>query len=182
MAWKFLCTTLFMVLWSLILFHQMSFHACSGMSECRSACLLSLASYASFDSSFFSDYLFKLLLIGDSGVGKSCLLLRFAVSSPVLDTSNRVLWHQSEALLLSMSAGRHLHWELHQHHRSGFQDPHHRARREDHQAADCKCACKHSFNQRNCSNWAALPRQCLTFGRDTWSSASNLKFNFKFQI
>uniref|UniRef100_H9GEU3 RAB1B, member RAS onco family n=1 Tax=Anolis carolinensis TaxID=28377 RepID=H9GEU3_ANOCA len=26
---------------------------------------------------FFSDYLFKLLLIGDSGVGKSCLLLRF---------------------------------------------------------------------------------------------------------
>ena len=24
------------------------------------------------------DYLFKLVLIGDSGVGKSCLLLRFA--------------------------------------------------------------------------------------------------------
>lgn len=31
-------------------------------------------------SSFLpSDYLFKLLLIGDSGVGKSCLLLRFSV-------------------------------------------------------------------------------------------------------
>ena len=29
-------------------------------------------------TSYFSDYLFKLLLIGDSGVGKSCLLLRFA--------------------------------------------------------------------------------------------------------
>ena len=28
--------------------------------------------------SHHSDYLFKLLLIGDSGVGKSCLLLRFA--------------------------------------------------------------------------------------------------------
>jgi Ras-related protein Rab-1A len=28
--------------------------------------------------SVYSDYLFKLLLIGDSGVGKSCLLLRFA--------------------------------------------------------------------------------------------------------
>jgi GTPase SAR1 family protein len=27
---------------------------------------------------YHSDYLFKLLLIGDSGVGKSCLLLRFA--------------------------------------------------------------------------------------------------------
>jgi hypothetical protein len=33
-----------------------------------------------FPSSLASDYLFKLLLIGDSGVGKSCLLLRFAVS------------------------------------------------------------------------------------------------------
>jgi hypothetical protein len=36
-----------------------------------------------FIVSFFSavnryDFLFKLLLIGDSGVGKSCLLLRFA--------------------------------------------------------------------------------------------------------
>lgn len=31
-----------------------------------------------FLSIFSSDYLFKLLLIGDSGVGKSCLLLRFA--------------------------------------------------------------------------------------------------------
>lgn len=31
-----------------------------------------------------SDYLFKLLLIGDSGVGKSCLLLRFAVSPLIL--------------------------------------------------------------------------------------------------
>lgn len=30
------------------------------------------------NSFYCSDYLFKLLLIGDSGVGKSCLLLRFA--------------------------------------------------------------------------------------------------------
>ena len=28
-----------------------------------------------------SDYLFKLLLIGDSGVGKSCLLLRYVALS-----------------------------------------------------------------------------------------------------
>ncbi len=27
----------------------------------------------------FSDHLFKIVLIGDSGVGKSCILLRFAV-------------------------------------------------------------------------------------------------------
>lgn len=33
---------------------------------------------SNLSSLFFSDYLFKLLLIGDSGVGKSCLLLRFA--------------------------------------------------------------------------------------------------------
>ena len=32
-----------------------------------------------------SDFLFKLVLIGDSGVGKSCLLLRFAVRSPPAD-------------------------------------------------------------------------------------------------
>ncbi|KAJ0517405.1 putative small GTPase, P-loop containing nucleoside triphosphate hydrolase [Helianthus annuus] len=32
---------------------------------------------------FCSDYLFKLLLIGDSSVGKSCLLLRFADDSYV---------------------------------------------------------------------------------------------------
>lgn len=30
------------------------------------------------DIFLYSDYLWKLLLIGDSGVGKSCLLLRFA--------------------------------------------------------------------------------------------------------
>jgi len=35
-----------------------------------------------------SDYLFKLLLIGDSGVGKSCLLLRFAVSD------DEVVWYK----------------------------------------------------------------------------------------
>lgn len=31
----------------------------------------------------YSDHLFKLVLIGDSGVGKSCLLLRFAVRQMV---------------------------------------------------------------------------------------------------
>ena len=37
------------------------------------------------------DYLFKLVLIGDSGVGKSCLLLRFAVSS-ILAPRREVVW------------------------------------------------------------------------------------------
>lgn len=56
--------------------------ACLGVPKCLlqeggkglPACL------HTFPSSLASDYLFKLLLIGDSGVGKSCLLLRFAVS------------------------------------------------------------------------------------------------------
>ncbi|KAL4360785.1 hypothetical protein GQ457_04G014530 [Hibiscus cannabinus] len=35
--------------------------------------------FIGFELFLCSDYLFKLLLIGDSGVGKSCLLLRFAL-------------------------------------------------------------------------------------------------------
>lgn len=30
------------------------------------------------------DYLFKLVLVGDSGVGKSCLLTRFVVSTAIV--------------------------------------------------------------------------------------------------
>jgi GTPase SAR1 family protein len=37
-----------------------------------------ITSMSSLASATEYDYLFKLLLIGDSGVGKSCLLLRFA--------------------------------------------------------------------------------------------------------
>jgi predicted ATP-dependent serine protease len=68
-----------------------------------------------------SDYLFKLLLIGDSGVGKSCLLLRFAVSaaatlrscrrvSTFADSKKKKKKKKKICLLLS---GRHLHRELH---------------------------------------------------------------------
>ena len=46
------------------------------MTICELLTLCDLTSFFFYWN--FSDYLFKLLLIGDSGVGKSCLLLRFA--------------------------------------------------------------------------------------------------------
>lgn len=42
------------------------------------AVMAALNSHPSVANRHRYDYLFKLLLIGDSGVGKSCLLLRFA--------------------------------------------------------------------------------------------------------
>lgn len=51
-----------------------------GESRCRvlACCYVRLTFCPIFYPLKCSDYLFKLLLIGDSGVGKSCLLLRFA--------------------------------------------------------------------------------------------------------
>lgn len=47
----------------------------------RTVCILLCCCMGSWDTyTSYSDYFFKILLIGDSGVGKSCLLLRFAVS------------------------------------------------------------------------------------------------------
>lgn len=37
---------------------------------------------------FFSDYLFKIFILGDSGVGKSNILQRYVVSNTFLITSN----------------------------------------------------------------------------------------------
>ncbi|XP_035772193.1 ras-related protein Rab-1B-like, partial [Neolamprologus brichardi] len=52
----------------------------------------------------YSDYLFKLLLIGDSGVGKSCLLLRFAefadsLGIPFLETSAKNATNVEQAFM-----------------------------------------------------------------------------------
>lgn len=35
-----------------------------------------------YNSLFCSDFLFKMVLVGDDGVGKSCLMSSFAVSKP----------------------------------------------------------------------------------------------------
>ena len=53
------------------------YHAVSLSLERNHSCII-MKCWLTFCLSFYSDYLFKLLLIGDSGVGKSCLLLRFA--------------------------------------------------------------------------------------------------------
>merc|ERR1711898_6342 len=56
------------------------------------------------------DYLFKLLLIGDSGVGKSCLLLRFAddtysesyISTIGVDFKIRTIEHDGKRIKLQI--------------------------------------------------------------------------------
>merc|ERR1712164_51540 len=56
------------------------------------------------------DYLFKLLLIGDSGVGKSCLLLRFAddtysesyISTIGVDFKIRTIEHDGKTIKLQI--------------------------------------------------------------------------------
>lgn len=72
-------------------------------------------------SLFSSDYLFKLLLIGDSGVGKSCLLLRFAVRIKFLFAFFAILFFfcyiRHNILYFT---GWYIHRKLHKHHWSGF--------------------------------------------------------------
>ena len=60
-----------------------------------------------------SDYLFKLLLIGDSGVGKSCLLLRFAVSVDTsYSTDSMCCDNVIDSLSLSLSPLRMTHTQI----------------------------------------------------------------------
>lgn len=65
-------------------------------------------------------------------------------------------------LCLCFLPGRHVHRELHQHHRRGLQDQDYRAGREDHKASDCKRTQRHrAVNwwvqiSGECSDWRAL--------------------------
>jgi GTPase SAR1 family protein len=63
--------------------------------QCQCNTLLNTVSFFNF-----SDYLFKLLLIGDSGVGKSCLLLRFAVSTHVFSRNQSLILLRGSSVFL----------------------------------------------------------------------------------
>ncbi len=72
----------------------------------------------------------QLLLIGDSGVGKSCLLLRFAVGTasflcpPALPPLALLFYSPERVLTPSVRpAGRYVHRELHLYHRRGLCEP-----------------------------------------------------------
>jgi hypothetical protein len=75
------------------------------------------------------DYLFKLLLIGDSGVGK----VRAVLWPPMSICSN-------SPVVLSPSAvcRRYIHGKLHQHYWCGLQDSYNRARGKDRETPDCE--------------------------------------------
>jgi hypothetical protein len=79
----------------------------------------------------------QLLLIGDSGVGKSCLLLRFAVSP--LEASVVGVDEPGPSLTkrhTPKNAGRYLHRELHQHDRRGLCEL-----RAAPRLRTCRCSC-----------------------------------------
>jgi GTPase SAR1 family protein len=71
------------------------------------------------------DYLFKVVLIGDSGVGKSNLLSRFTRNEFNIESKVRHCTSFVEVLTLII-----------EHHRSGVRDQEHLHRQQNHQGAD----------------------------------------------
>ena len=79
------------------------------------------------------DYLFKLLLIGDSGVGKVCIPCRAR-------GLHSILTRVPIMTVLSVAAfrRRHIHWELYQHYWCWLQDPDYWTRGQNGEVADCE--------------------------------------------
>jgi len=86
----------------------------------------------------FSDYLFKVLLIGNSGVGKSSLLVRFAVSNlsntrDSLHTLASTPFYSEIRKLNLKPLGWCFLWQLHAHNRCWLQNSHNRRRQQNNQ-------------------------------------------------
>ena len=129
----------------------------------------------------------QLLLIGDSGVGKSCLLLRFAVRRrrppPVralAPAARPVCSPQLPdcAAVDRVHAGRHIHGELHLHHRRGLCEWAGEGRElEGHPARwfDASCAAAAHAKQRHLQ-WLPFYRSqtaCRKSARWSWTARSS---------
>ena len=80
------------------------------------------------------DYLFKMLLIGNSGVGKSCLLVRYAVS--ILKNIERIVQIQVLTEYFHLILGKLIQRQLFQYNWSRFQNKNNRNGWAEYQVAD----------------------------------------------
>lgn len=116
------------------------------------------------------DYLFKLLLIGNSGVGK---VRKTATPSLYFLTFVRLV------LPAPAVRRRHIHRELYQYNWRRFQDSHNRIRREDGQTPDCESLLHSSSfmvttTRIHAHQWVSGPTATHSTFVNTWSGHFDL--------